>query len=234
MTLANWRMNPFNRWGFQHVREIVPSADIPNDPDDLWRLAPVNADLTELTLDDGEGGQIGLDGFLTRTQTDAFVLVHCGRVLCERYMNGMTPATPHILMSVSKSMLGLLAGILATHGVLDVDAPVELYVPELRGCAFEGAVVHQLLDMRVGLAFEEDYLATSGPIVQYRKATNWNPLEPGETATDLRAFLPTLTTTSGPHGGAFNYVSPCTTCSVGSSNVRLGGVSPIFSRNSCG
>jgi CubicO group peptidase (beta-lactamase class C family) len=210
VTLANWRMNPFNRWGFQHVREIVPSADIPNDPDDLWRLAPVNADLTELTLDDGEGGQIGLDGFLTRTQTDAFVLVHCGRVLCERYMNGMTPATPHILMSVSKSMLGLLAGILATHGVLDVDAPVELYVPELRGCAFEGAVVHQLLDMRVGLAFEEDYLATSGPIVQYRKATNWNPLEPGETATDLRAFLPTLTTTSGPHGGAFNYVSPCT------------------------
>jgi hypothetical protein len=78
------------------------------------------------------------------------------------------------------------------------------------GQRVSGAAVRQLLDMRVGLAFDEDYLATSGPIVQYRKAINWNPLEPGETATDLRAFLPTLTATSGPHGGAFNYVSPCT------------------------
>jgi hypothetical protein len=27
-TLANWRTPPFNRWAFQHVREIVPSAEI--------------------------------------------------------------------------------------------------------------------------------------------------------------------------------------------------------------
>ncbi|HZE61092.1 MAG TPA: hypothetical protein VE085_11095 [Burkholderiales bacterium] len=32
VTLANWRAAPFNRWGFQHVRELIPSADIPNDP----------------------------------------------------------------------------------------------------------------------------------------------------------------------------------------------------------
>ena len=28
VTLANWRAAPFNRWGFQHVREIVPTARI--------------------------------------------------------------------------------------------------------------------------------------------------------------------------------------------------------------
>ena len=210
VTLANWRVSPFNQWGFQHVREIVPSADIANDPDDLWRLPPVDADLSGLAIDDGQGGHIGLDTFLTATQTDAFVLVHRGRVVCERYANGMGPETPHILMSVSKSMLGLLAGILVANGVLDVDACAEYYVPELHGGAFVGATVRQLLDMRVGIDFDEDYLATSGPIVQYRKATNWNPLEPGETATDLRGFLPTLTAATGPHGGAFNYVSPCT------------------------
>ena len=63
----------------------------------------------------------------------------------------MAPTTPHILMSVSKSMLGLLAGILAANGVLDIDAPAERYVPELWGSAFQGAAVRQLLDMRVGL-----------------------------------------------------------------------------------
>lgn len=210
VTLANWRASPFNRWGFQHVREIVPSADISNDPDDLWRLPPVDTDLSSLAIDDGRGGHVSLDTFLKRTATDAFVVVHRGRVLCERYTNGMGPGAPHILMSVSKSMLGLLAGVLAANGILDIDATAEHYVPELRGSAFQGATVQQLLDMRVGLAFDEDYLATAGPIVQYRKATNWNPLEPGEIACDLRAFLPTLSDSSGPHGGAFNYVSPCT------------------------
>jgi hypothetical protein len=32
VTLANWRTSPFNRWAFQHVREIVPSADISHSP----------------------------------------------------------------------------------------------------------------------------------------------------------------------------------------------------------
>jgi hypothetical protein len=32
VTLANWRTSPFNRWAFHHVRELIPSADISNDP----------------------------------------------------------------------------------------------------------------------------------------------------------------------------------------------------------
>ena len=210
VTLANWRTAPFNRWGFQHVREIVPSADIPNDPNELWRLPPVATDFAALRIDDGSGGQAGIDAFLSATQTDAFIVTHRGHVLAEHYANGMGPATPHILMSVSKSMLGLLAGILAGNGVLDPEAPAQHYVPEIGNSAFRNATVRQLLDMRSALAFDEDYLATAGPIVEYRKATNWNPLGPGETASDLRSFLPTLAATSGPHGGAFNYVSPCT------------------------
>jgi CubicO group peptidase (beta-lactamase class C family) len=210
VTLANWRSSPFNTWGFQHVREIVPSADIANNPDDLWRLPPVDWDYGGLVIDDGSGRQMSIADFLSETRTDAFVVAHRGRILLEHYANGMGPGTPHILMSVSKSMLGLLAGILAEKGVLDTEAPAEAYVPELAGSGFKGATVRQLLDMRSGIDFDEDYLATSGAIIDYRKATNWNPIEPGETAADLRSFLPTLTERREPHGGPFNYVSPCT------------------------
>jgi hypothetical protein len=209
VTLANWRQPPFNRWAFQHVREIVPSAEIANEYDDLWRLPPVDGGLDGLAISDGSG-RLDLEGFLSATQTDAFVVVHRGRVICERYFNGMTAATPHILMSVSKSMLGLLAGVLVSRGILDTAAPATRYVPELKGSAFEGVSVSQLLDMRSGLDFDEDYLATSGDIVAYRKSTNWNPPDPGDIPTHLRAFLPTLRTRLGPHGGKFNYVSPCT------------------------
>ena len=53
--------------------------------------------------------------------------------------------------------------------------------------------MRQLLDMRAGIAFDEDYLATSGPIIAYRKATRWNPLEPGDTPSDLRSFYREMT-----------------------------------------
>ena len=67
--------------------------------------------------------------------------------------------TQHILRSVSKTLLALHAGQLAARGQLDVDSPVTRYVPEARGTGFDGASVRQLLDMRVGLDFAEDYLA---------------------------------------------------------------------------
>jgi hypothetical protein len=111
-------------------------------------------------------------------------------------------------MSVSKSLLGLLAGILAARGVLDPGRQVTDYVPELAATAYRGAAVRQLLDMRAGIDFDEDYLATAGEIIEYRKATNWNPLAPGETPTDLRSYFGRLTQADGAHGGRFHYVSP--------------------------
>ncbi len=210
VTLANWRTGPFNKWAFHHVREIVPSADIANDPDDVWHLETVLDDLSRLKVKlDGDETQL-LSAILDESDMDALVVLHRGRLVYETYANGMTPDVPHILMSVSKSMLGLLAGIVAERGELDPQAPATTYVPELEATAYKGASVRHLLDMRAGVAFEEDYEATSGAIIEYRKSTNWNPLEPGEEATDLRSFYQSLTERDGPHEGRFHYVSPNT------------------------
>ncbi len=210
VTLANWRTGPFNKWAFHHVREIVPSADIPNDPENVWRLPERLQDLQGLNVQLDKSETVDLQAVLDETETDAFVVLQNGAVVFERYANGMTQHTPHILMSVSKSMLGLLAGILADRGTLQIDRLASDYVPELKDTAYEGATVRHLLDMRVGVAFDEDYETTSGPIIEYRKSTNWNPLGPGEEATDLRSFLRTLSGRDGEHEGRFHYVSPNT------------------------
>ena len=190
-TLANWRTAPHNRWAFHHVRELVPSADIPNDRRRVRELAARPAELE-------------LDRFLEETGTDGIAVVHRGRLVFERYANGMTPQAPHILMSVSKSMLALLAGMLD----LDPERRVTDFVPELQQSAYRGATVRHLLDMRAGVAFNEDYLATSGPIVEYRKATGWNPVAPGDQPSDLHSFLATLREQDVAHGGPMHYVSP--------------------------
>jgi hypothetical protein len=193
VTLANWRNAPFSRWGFHHVRELVPSADIPHDSAAVRLLPRARIDLAAANLEE----------FLRETDTDGMAILHRGRLVFERYANGMTDETPHILMSVSKSMLGLLI-----HEIgLDGSRPITDLVPELSGTAYEQATVRHLLDMRAGIVWDENYLATSGPIVQYRKSTGWNPLGPLDAPSDLKSFLRTVKETE-PHGGSFHYVSP--------------------------
>jgi CubicO group peptidase (beta-lactamase class C family) len=210
VTLANWRTAPFNRWAFHHVREIVPSADIRNDPATAVSFASAPVDLAGLRIDRGGGPALALGEFLDETDTDGLVIVHRGRIVFERYANGMTAESPHILMSVSKSLCGLLAGVLAARGTLEPDRLVTELVPEVAGTAYRGATIRHLLDMRAGVAFDEDYLATAGPMIAYRKAGGWSPLEPGDRPADLRSFNQELTKSAGPHGGPFNYVSPNT------------------------
>jgi len=192
VTLANWRTAPYNRWAFHHVRELVPSADIPHHPGAVRVLEGRNS--AALVPED----------FLAKTDTDGMAILHRGRLVFERYGNGMTDETPHILMSVSKSMLGLLVAELG----LDAGRQVTEIVPELAATAYRGATIRDLLDMRAGIAFDEDYLATSGAIIEYRKSTGWNPLDPGETPSDLKTFFSSLKDSDGKHGGRFHYCSP--------------------------
>jgi len=209
VTLANWRTSPFNQWAFQHVREIVPSADIANSPEQVMALPEQDCNFDNLRIG-SDTGDIDFEDFLERSSTDGLVVLHKGQVVKQHYTNGMNESTPHILMSVSKSMLGLLAGILVDQDKLDVDALATTYVPEISATAYAGATIRNLLDMRAGIEFDEDYLLTSGPIIEYRKATNWNPLGPGDKASDLRSFYGLLTDSDGPHNGRFHYVSPNT------------------------
>src|SRR5262245_8001387 len=212
VTLANWRTAPFNQWAFHHVRELLPTADIPHDPTNVRELAvkTKTASLERLQIAGADGKKLTLDQALKLTSTDGLVVLHRGSIVLERYFNGMTEHSAHILMSVSKSMLGLLAGILAGERILDVSQPVTDVIPELKSTAWDGASVMQLLDMRTGVAFDEDYLATWGPMIAYRRAAGWNPLGPGEEPSDLRAFFQQLRESDGPHGGRFRYVSPNT------------------------
>lgn len=209
VTLANWRKPPFNKWAFSHVREIVPSADIPNDPAGIARLPQGGNALASLDFAIA-GERWDLARFAARTDTDGLVVLRDGKIVHEYYAGETTPATPHILMSISKSVLGLLVGILVERGTLDLTHPVTRWIPEIRGSAYEGATLRDLLDMQAGVKFEENYEAQGGAIIAYRKAQNWDPLEIGESPSDLRRFFSMLQETDGRHGGDFHYVSPNT------------------------
>ncbi|CAN5407880.1 serine hydrolase [soil metagenome] len=207
VTLATWRKSPYSRWSFQNVREAVPDMQI-SCAGERAEDAPVSPDaLLSETIRIGDKNET-VGAFLKRSDTDLLVAMKGGRFVADYVAPYADPDRPHILFSISKSITGLLAGILAEMGVIDLDAPVIDYVPDAKGGAFDGATIRHLLDMRVSLAFEESYLNQDGDYARYRRATLWNPAIPGQPQESLREFLLSLHQAPAPHGGAFYYQSP--------------------------
>src|SRR5277367_3422995 len=112
VTLANWRLPPFNRWAFRNVRQILPTAAIPrNDAaGDAFRRSERAIEAIAFQGPDGREWTVG--AMLAATFTDGLLALRRGRLIAERYDSGLLPETPHIVFSVSKSITALLAGIL--------------------------------------------------------------------------------------------------------------------------
>ena len=198
--LVNWRKTPFSKWAFHHVREIVPTANIEN------KSGLVN----NLRLNIQKFSDLNLDKVMEETETDALVIAKDDTILFEKYNNGMSENSPHILFSVSKSILGLIVGALIESKTLKESDLIIRFIPELKMTAYSDATIRDLLDMRVGVKFDEDYTATTGPIINYRYAANWNPVPAGIEAGDLKSFMETLNDRDGLHNDRFHYVSPNT------------------------
>src|SRR5580698_3210668 len=204
VTLANWQDPPFNRWAFQHVRELIPTARIARAaaPAPLPRAG---RDILGFQFTYGDR-ELTVAEMLEETYTDGFLVLHQGRVVAEHYFNGMAPDVPHLLMSVSKSVTSAVAGVLAGRGLLRVSAAVEEIVPELGGTSFEGAAVQDLLDMRAGTKFDETYENPEADVRTYERVYLWRPDDGRPRPADALGYFATLQN-DGPHGGPFRYRS---------------------------
>jgi len=207
VTLANWRQHPFSRWSFRNVRELLPTANIAraSAPSPL-SFAPIY--LEDVSFATPRGETIKLGRALHGSHTDGMIVMHRGQIVFEWYAHDLTPDTPHLIFSVSKSIAGTLGGILADRGVLDPGAAITDYVPEMAGSVYgHGCTVRHLLDMSVGIRFDEDYMARDGDVINYRRSTGWEPPGTSLPPTHLRQYLQTLRRDGTPHGQKFHYVS---------------------------
>src|SRR4051794_36217057 len=123
ITLSTWQDASSIHWSFQHMREIIPSQPIPaaeGRPSPLRRGRRL--DLARIALTRLSGTASNAQEVVDETSTDALLVLHRGKVVAEHYYAGCTAATPHLLMSVSKSIVGCVAGILVEQGLLDPKA----------------------------------------------------------------------------------------------------------------
>ena len=122
----------------------------------------------------------------------------------EDYYNGMGLHTRHLLMSVSKSVVGMLAGIIVAEGRLRPDAMIVDYLPEMVSTpGFAEATVRDVLDMTTAIVFSEDYDDPEAEVVTHEQATAWRGRTP-LAEKGLYAYSQTIKKDTREHGELHN------------------------------
>lgn len=200
--LATWMSPESNRWAFKNVREVIPTAKVARG-ESAFELT--DSTRSAVALDTPlESSGMTVEKYLEKTVADSIVVLSKGELQFEWYTEGQTAEDVHINFSVTKSLTGLVGGILAAEGAFAFTDPVTKYVPEVEGSAFD-VEVQSLFDMAVPLRFSEDYAMGDPRMIEYRRSTGWIP---GENE-GLHSFLPSLERRS-PEGAEYHYASPTT------------------------
>ncbi len=128
------------------------------------------------------GQDVSVTEFLTRTKTNAFLIVRNGAIAYEWYKR---PALRNTLLpsySVAKSLTAIMIGKLIDEGILKENDTFVKYFPKYRTSGdFDKITIQELLDMQSGLDLPDNY--PSG-------WSGWaNPISQMYATTDLTYFL---------------------------------------------
>ncbi len=210
LTLESFQFGPINRWSFSHMREVIPTVNIPRDRN---RFLPIekNDDFVADFSVTFQGRKQSIDQIAAHQYVDGLLILKDGEILFEKYYGHLRQDRPHLMNSVSKSIVGLVAGKLAAQGVIDLDKPVSDYVPALAKSGYGPDSLQTLLDMRDGSDYSEDYPDFTTTFRIQDCAIGWTDADycPEDGPVGLYEFLPTIGRDNSKFG-KFSYRSGST------------------------
>jgi CubicO group peptidase (beta-lactamase class C family) len=120
----------------------LPSGPVPGNMDSLKLFQAIDEAFTE-----------DIPPAIKRTR--AVIILHEGKIIAERYARGITPGTPLLGWSMTKSVTNAMIGILVKDNLLNIhqSAPVKEWQNDNR----KNITIDQILRMSSGLSFEENY-----------------------------------------------------------------------------
>jgi len=197
---------PALRWSFSHMRQIVPTVTVSRGDGPITHLPRAERqDLDNVEFRTLDGRKMTWGESLYANYTDGIVVLHRGKIVYEKYFGVFTPMKQHWAMSVTKSIVGTLAAMLAQEGKIDPAAPVTKYIPELKDTAYGDATVRQVMDMTIGVKYSEVYSDPKAEVWDYARAGGLLPSAPAyQGPHTFYEFLVTLKK-EGNHDEAFAY-----------------------------
>ena len=178
--VVNWQNAPYNRTVYQDLGRLLPMTPV-------WRgrqgVSELDIDIQILPNPNFitvSNEKISIEQWLVDDFSDGFLVIKDGKLICENYYHGMRQQTRHHLMSVSKSYCGTLAGVFVESAQLELSAPLENYIAEIKGTQWQGITVEQVLNMVEPMQFLEVFDDPSAEIFLQERAMGWRPAIAGE------------------------------------------------------
>lgn len=140
-----------------------------------------------------------VDDYMAAYKVSGILVLKNGQIVLERYAMGRKPQDRWTSFSVAKSVTSTLVGAAIKDGkIAGLSAPITDYVPELKGSAYDGVTVRQLLMMSSGVKWNEDYVDPNSDVAQSTQLK----VEPG--VNPLVRYMSRLPRAHEP-GTTFNY-----------------------------
>lgn len=148
----------------QNLAEQLPTAYSAPHPDFMPLERAIDERLAGDVSFTTNEGELTLGEYIVHPnhRVQGVMMIHEGKVVFEEYP-GMNPMDRHVWMSPGKATVGLIVGMLAEEGRIDLDRPVSAYAPELAGTNWDAVPMIDAMNMATGLALEETLEAIVDP-----------------------------------------------------------------------
>ena len=201
VTVENWNKGgALSHWVYTHVSEVFPSAVVRRGGAIVDLPVQLKSEIGALKLKNADGSEQTLDQLVNNGAVDGCLVVHAGKIVYEKYPT-IQPDDLHIIMSVTKAVVLAALAILEDQGKIDLEKPVENFLPELKGSDWAGTRLRDLVDMRSGMEGSETsndaYRNPAHKQFQLEATLGWQlrtapELPEAARSGDLLAFLRTI------------------------------------------
>jgi CubicO group peptidase (beta-lactamase class C family) len=153
------------RVGYRNIEKIFPTLTVKRGN----RVFPLPNDPAKLAVSYPFRGSEWTTGkFMQANSVAGLLVIQHGKVMLERYGLGQTPHDRWTSFSVGKSVTSTLIGAAIKDGhISGLDSQIIDYIPALKGSAYDGVSVRQLLTMTSGAKWNEDYADPNSDVNQF-------------------------------------------------------------------
>ena len=138
-------------WANQNIQKILTVDPISRGSEAVAEIPWGDCAIMTMEFEASNGERQPLTQILSTMETDGFIVIKNGALRAELYFNGFSPEKRHQTNSVSKSFLGLLAGVAVAEGKLAPNQALVKAFPELAGSGVADGTLQHALDMALAV-----------------------------------------------------------------------------------
>ena len=202
---SNWLEHPNNEWSFQNIETLFSTQRIHRGDQKPSEFILKNEPLDKIEFYNLEQKKQTVRQMLRNGYADSFLVLKRGVIIYEEYFNGMNQSSIHLINSISKNFLGMLAGIIEKNKLIDVNKKVSEYLPEFSQSVFSETTLRHALDMNAAVQYDETYDNPNADFWHETSTVGWSPSLAMENPPSLLDFALSLKEKEQVDGDFYHY-----------------------------